>query len=328
MKREIIKLVSNLPEPMYKKVRAKLVSSDRNWLVGQSDLRRFSSKKMYLRDVKSSTIVQKKKGLYEYEYFNICFLNDVLQFILDTVIEGDIPQISIENSSGVNIWEMFFEQPYKKLDEIDGCKIIESEEKDAKVFAGFEDVYSRELVYLWGSIYRRYVKFNAETKAYIKDELNDIFGQDKKRILGVLVRGTDYVQLKPKGHPVQPEVETVIKDAQKLMKEEGYDYLYLATEDGRIDAEFRKVFGDKLLINKRNYYDEIYKDENIELIKDVHFDRQNDDFYKGVEYLSSLVILSRCDSLLAGNCGGTQAAVFLNRLKYKHCKVYNLGIYD
>ncbi len=57
MKREIIKLVSNLPVPMYKKIRAKLVSSDRNWLVGQSDLRRFSSKKMYLRDVKSSTIV-------------------------------------------------------------------------------------------------------------------------------------------------------------------------------------------------------------------------------------------------------------------------------
>ena len=111
------------------------------------------------------------------------------------------------------------------------------------------------------------------------------------------------------------------------MESEGYEYIYLATEDGRIDKAFRDVFGDKLLINNRNYYDEIYNNQKIELIKDVHFDRDNDDYLKGVEYLSSIVILSKCDSLLAGNCGGSQAAVFLNRLKYKKCNIYNLGLY-
>ena len=324
----IINAIANLPGAMYKNVRSRLVASDRNWLVGQADLRRFTLKKVYKDDVNSHSIVRKTKGLYPYEYFNICFLNDMLQFVLDTVMEDGIPYIAIENSSGVNIWEMFFKQPYIEAGSLPEDNVVEAEEKDAKVFASFEDIFSDEMIYLWGNIYRRYVHFNDKTKRYIKNELQDIFGENRQgKVLGVLVRGTDYVHLKPKGHPVQPEVETVINDARKMMDEEGYEYLYLATEDGRIDKAFREVFGDKLLINQRKYYDEIYSGNDIELIKDVHFDRKDDDYYKGVEYLSSLVILSKCDSLIAGNCGGTQAAVFMNRLNYKNCQVYNLGIY-
>ena len=345
-----IRTLSGLPSNVYDLVRKVLVKNHRDWLIGQVDIRRFAK-----RSVRESSIIPKVvatnsvrrmgKGLFDYEYFNICFLNDVLQFMLNTVMEERLPEIGIKNSKGVNIWEMFFKQPaeYMTIAECGGKdkgRIPDSNEMasrskhsieimtedNTRIFADFNDIYSEEMVKLWGNVYRYFVRFNDSTKSYIKKELSDIFERDR-RVLGVLVRGTDYTNLRPTGHPVQPEVPRVIEDARLLMESEGYEYIYLATEDGRIDKAFRDVFGDKLLINNRNYYDEIYNNQKIELIKDVHFDRDNDDYLKGVEYLSSIVILSKCDSLLAGNCGGSQAAVFLNRLKYKKCNIYNLGLY-
>ena len=64
--------------------------------------------------------------------------------------------------------------------------------------------------------------------------------------------------------------------------------------------------------NKRTYYDRIMKEQSLVSIANVRFDRENDEHYKGLEYLSSLVILSRCQGLVAGNCGGTRMALFLN----------------
>ena len=329
IKKSIIITLADLPTPLYNKTRKTLIKSNRNWLVGQADLRRFTQKRLYNKNTDISIIECMEEGLYKYDYFNICFLNDVLQFVLNAIIENRTPYISILNSAGINIWEMFFRQPYED-DHIDfnQAMVVKKEKSDAKIFAGFEDVYSNDMIRLWSNMYHRYVRFNDETKMYIKKELRNILADKRKSTLGVLLRGTDYTHLKPVGHPIQPEIDRVIRDAKEMMARNGYDYLYLATEDGRIDMAFRKEFGDKLLINKRNYYDELYNSENVELIKDVHFNRENDEYYKGVEYLSSLVIISKCDSLLAGNCGGTEAAVFMNGLKYKECKVYNLGLYE
>ena len=116
--------------------------------------------------------------------------------------------------------------------------------------------------------------------------------------------------------------------AEQKMQELGCGAIYLATEDGKIDKAFRERFPGKIRINQRRYYDELFDENGLQLIKDVHFDREDDDYWKGMEYLSSLVILSRCESLIAGNCGGSQMAVFMNGGKYRYCKIYNLGLYQ
>ena len=79
--------------------------------------------------------------------------------------------------------------------------------------------------------------------------------------------------------------------------------------------------------NKRTYYDRIMKEQSLVSIANVRFDRENDEHYKGLEYLSSLVILSRCQGLVAGNCGGTRMALFLNEGRYENCKVFDKGLY-
>ena len=59
------------------------------------------------------------------------------------------------------------------------------------------------------------------------------------------------------------------------MDYEGYDAIYLATEERKIRDAFEKAFPDKILENKRVYYDDIYdQDDSISYIKDVHFERK------------------------------------------------------
>ena len=49
-------------------------------------------------------------------------------------------------------------------------------------------------------------------------ELNRIMSilfKEEKNILGVLIRGTDYMARKPKNHPIPPGPEILIKDIKK-----------------------------------------------------------------------------------------------------------------
>lgn len=267
-----------------------------------------------------------KKGLYDYEYFNICFLNNMLALCLRAVCEGYIPRIQILNSKGDNIWEMFFQQPFADIPDMHLPTTIIEDPHYLENFPAFEAVYNREVALQWGKVFSFFIRFNERSKAYIEEEIDGII--KGKNVLGVLCRGTDYIETKPKGHPVQPDLDSLIAKVEEVFKNGGYQYIYLATEDGRYDRAFRSVYGDRLLINKRKYYDRVYFDQKVSLIKDVHFNRDDDEYLKGIEYFSSLQILSKCQGLVAGNCSGTQAAVFWNNGNYKDIYIFDLGLYE
>lgn len=57
-------------------------------------------------------------------------------------------------------------------------------------------------------------------------------------------------------------------------------------------------------------------------------DRANDKLLTAKEYISSVFLLSKCNELIAGNCGGSRAAIYLNNGKYKKVKLYKLGLYE
>lgn len=63
------------------------------------------------------------------------------------------------------------------------------------------------------------------------NNIMSILFKDEKNILGVLIRGTDYVARKPKNHPIPPEPEILMKDIKKIDGENNYDFIFLATED-------------------------------------------------------------------------------------------------
>ncbi|MDR0507244.1 MAG: hypothetical protein LBH32_10600 [Dysgonamonadaceae bacterium] len=49
--------------------------------------------------------------------------------------------------------------------------------------------------------------------------------------------------------------------------------------------------------------------------------------FAGISYLSSICLLSRCNALIAGNCGGSAAALYINNFKYEYWHLFNLGLY-
>lgn len=320
----VVASLSVLSQNQYSLFRKYGLKYNRSYLVGRSELYRYFKGRLQLNKDISNVVCQITKGYYDYQYFNVCFLNNIFSFILMCIAENKIPQICIKNDNGENIWEWFFEQPFSDL--YTNEKIIEKYDAQyLEVFPDFSDVYDQDMTKWWSALYHDYWKLNDTTKDYVEQEVKNIIGN--RRVLGVICRGTDYTDCKPKGHPVQPDIKDVIELVSQQFAKLNFDYIYLATEDGRIDKEFKDVFGDKVLINKRTYYDSCFKEKQLTWIKDVHFERENDDYYKGLEYISSLVILSECNALIGGNCGGCQTAIFLNRNRYEYKYIFDLGIY-
>jgi hypothetical protein len=54
---------------------------------------------------------------------------------------------------------------------------------------------------------------------------------------------------------------------------------------------------------------------------------ENEIYNRGIEYLSSIYLLSRCDALIGGNCGGSISALLMNGGKYEFTEIFNLGLY-
>lgn len=269
------------------------------------------------------------KGIYEYGYFNACFLENMVSLMIHALSKNCIPFVELKDrGEGWTNWATFFEQPFpdctcKEPDCV--CDVTQGE-----FYPTFETPYDKIKLRLWCEAFSRLVRLNSATAAYVENEYDTLFfGEDgqKYRMLGVICRGTDYVKLKPSGHPVQPTVEQVIEQAKVLMQKYRFDRIYLATEEMAIHEKFEKAFPGLIVVNKRQYYDSIFNSCNMSYIYEVQFDRENDIYLKGLEYLSSLQLLSRCDALLGGNCGGACAAIYMNNMKYEYVELFKLGLY-
>ena len=291
-----------------------------------SNLKRFYMyrENYVVENYKQKQILELKISKYDYNFFHVAFLNEVMSFCLMAVTNGYIPRIKILTKNGDNLWEWYFEQPFKTIDE-EKCSINAFQRPNIFLYPEWSYSYDKTYVNLFGYLYKEFVKLNFKTEQYINQEKKEILQHG--RMLGVLCRGTDYLSLAPKGHPVQPSEEEIVETVRKVMNN-GYDSIYLATEDSRYKKLLERNFKKELIYtNKSNYYDKTFYENKCQLIGDVHFDRENDDYLKGLEYLSSLKILSECSGFVGGNCGGTQAAIFFNGGRYKDCVVFDHGLY-
>ena len=57
------------------------------------------------------------------------------------------------------------------------------------------------------------------------------------------------------------------------------------------------------------------------------FSRKNNEYLIGIEYISSINLVSNCSCFVGGACGGTTAALILNDRKYNESYVFQLGKY-
>ncbi len=274
-----------------------------------------------------------QEGNWEYRVINFCFINEMMSDIIWCLENGYKPLIDIDAKVGnysekTNLWEKMFKQPFntnlKKVKA--GNDFIICPVKTHVVGPCISDARNTEMSVFWGKIYKEFLVFNDYCQGYIDEEFNNLI--KNKNVLACLGRGTDYLDTKPKGHPVQPSIDELIEKVKEVKSELNIEYIYLATEEKKIADRFKEIFPGKILENKRHYYDVSYdKDKKINRVSQVSFNRENDDFLKSLEYLSSISLLSKCNSIVAGLCGGSEGAVYLNGGKYEVCYLFDKGVY-
>lgn len=245
---------------------------------------------------------------------------------------GNIPIVDLQsfpnvynkgNLSNTNPWEFFFDQPFNySLDEVlKYAKHIQYFECTSKTDRPNEIYiyYNKTSIDFWHSFTIKYMPIKKELLDEAKGIMKELFGKTKN-ILGVKMRGTDYISRKPRGHSIPPKIEQVIGDVKMMDKTYKYDFIFFATEDEIIKQKFIPHFKDKLkLLNpkdniKFNYTDiNSYKNRkgNIEYVKN---------------YVLNIIILSKCLDIITARCSGA-AGIFVLSEGFRNVKVYDNGIY-
>ncbi len=333
MKRIIEKLLECLPNKLLLLIENTISSEGHKNHIRTIRIRKFYEKTdLENLDVSCYPICKIKYGDWNYPLFHMYFINNMLANILYCLSNGYRPVVEFINDEGINLWTQFLKQPFEEKFSILNKK--ESQEKicELKQAPFFLPAFPNEKdVNYYHKLFKNFVVLNDDTEKYFDNEYNNVFPKDK-RIIGVLCRGTDYTSNKPKGHPIQPEIGEVIEMVKQKMEEYKCEFIYLATDEEKIKDEFDKIFKNQVLTNKRHYFDKFYKlktDSGGEdtRISWVHFNRENDSYYKSLEYFSSVNLLSKCNVLIAGSCGGSRMAMYLNNNQYDYCYLFNKGMY-
>lgn len=252
---------------------------------------------------------------------------------------GMIPVVDMKNYANtfhrkdevgkVNTWEMFFEQP---------CNVsLEEALKSGKARYVWDDIpeyhpndsldflYNDEILSYYHSVAEKYIRFQPQVLQILKEKEKEIFGVETpyrtERILGVLARGTDYTGLKPYYNPIQPNLEQLIATIDDYCTKYSCDKIYVATEDEEVLGYFNRIYGNRLLHTDQKRVSKVttYLYENQEFI-------DRDPFERGIEYLTSIYLLSKCNGLIAGRTTGTVGTcIMADHYEFKY--IFSLGRY-
>lgn len=238
----------------------------------------------------------------------------------------------------INVWDLYFEQPGRSsLDDVlHAANVIEAK----TVWA-----YDRELnfslmdpgnpLYEICRVFSDHVPLNSTLGNYCKNVQMRTLERPVETI-GISYRST-YDKFKPLGHFVQPSLDVLIGETDRLLSSNIFNYIFLATEDSSaVDLFVRRYGADKVFTVDRprvgggvsvaktsGVDDRIFSGvfnglNSSEFIEGVRFDRENDKYKVACEYISEMHILSKCGGLMGARSNGTMYAYLMNGGRYKY----------
>lgn len=231
-----------------------------------------------------------------------------------------------------NSWEYYFCQPGNvDLREVYQSKNVILSSGNATALASPRKLYEQyyknpqEAEKLFAIIGNE-IPLKSEVMEAIEQQYQEIFPENE-RVLGIVSRGTDLLNFK--NHSRQPSVKELIAIAKERMETWNCSYLFLASDTDAAVEEFRTCFGERVLTNACQRYDE-WKEKSggSDSLGDVRFSRERDAYLKGMEYLTTLVLLSRCNCLAGTLIGSTVGAIGFNRGRYEKIEIIDLGMYQ
>jgi len=166
--------------------------------------------------------------------------------------------------------------------------------------------------------------FNREMEEYYEA----VFGNDK--VLGVLIRGTDYKVAEVGPTNKQASAEYLIPKIRQWMKEFSFDKIFLATEDqDALNAMIHEFGKDKVRVIAQERFS-VSEFKDVHLIKDLEKEKRSGFAYEAaleditVNYFYALKLLAKCNSFIAsGSCSGTKMVLGFNDGRFEHQYVYN-----
>ena len=151
-----------------------------------------------------------------------------------------------------------------------------------------------------------------------------------RRLLGVLLRGSDYVTSAMGGSSRPRSVADVAPVIAQWFEENGCDRIFLATEDGDLLDGMLSAFEGKILcVSQERYRVSDFREEMTtisELDRARHPGKEYDVFVEDatVNYLYAIYMLSRCEAFMYScHCGGVSLARQFNEDRFE--KLYSFA---
>ena len=260
-------------------------------------------------------------GLFSFYIIHLGCINYYLSkgYIPIVDLQSFKNRYNLNDTSVYNLWELFFYQPNNyTLEE------VKKYAKNVENFICTDNLISYPhyninnnytSMNFWHKFAEKYMPIKNNIMNEVKINMKKLFG-NSKNILGVMIRGTDYIKNRPKYHPIQPDVKQVISDVKKFDKEYKYDFIFFATEDEEIRIKFLSAFDNKVKIVTKEDFIQI-ENYNSGINKVLNYMKN---------YLINIIILSKCLDIITSRTSGS-SGVFVLTKGFRHSKVYFLGYY-
>lgn len=165
-----------------------------------------------------------------------------------------------------------------------------------------------------------------------KEEMDEYYEAlfEGRKVLGVLIRGTDYISSGLGGERLMATVPQMLPLIRQWMEEDQYDRIFLATEDEDIFEQMRNEFGKKMVViaQKRRRVADFKKGQIIsDLENEIKDQEQQDALIEDttINYFYALYLLSKSDSFIcSGLCNGWDVVNDFNRGKFLRSYKFNV----
>lgn len=225
-----------------------------------------------------------------------------------------------------NAWNYFFRQPSKLSEkEVYSSKNVylsgwTLKNINSTGLLGLDIFFNKELERESHNLLINNLEFNIEVMKLVEKEARQL---DIGNCIGVYVRGTDYVKLKPSGEYIQPDVKQV---EEKLIEyiDKYNTPAFLVTEDGEIYDSLVTKFGESI---KTVSYDTFIRNYDGKDVLSRSKVLDEDKKLRGQKYLVKMILLSRCKYLISSITQGSKFSYALNGGEYEDEYIFDLGVY-
>ena len=275
-------------------------------------------------------------------------LSDIYRFTLGHVryalSKGWLPVVDMQNYPNLylspeklgkeNSWEYYFEQPLRidLAQAYNGENVVLSDGNKAEVYPDYslnlldkkdDSLAEWRMLVKWD-----FIKIKSELMEEIKTIHDELF-LPQDRVLGVLLREKDSSAEKIAVQPLSPSLEFSAYAAATKFAEWKCNKIFLMTKEPAVIEVFKNKFDDKCVLLDQldvEYYNSDTDEDTGIFIEPENSEPEDEFFMRGKTYLTQIILLSLCNSLVAERCSDTTNAMLMTA-KFANTYFFNLGNY-